>query len=469
MSRAPLLEGWDEYRRRRPTAWTTPGHKGRTDLVGDVVRDDVPLYGGVDTIREQHGRLVAAQRMLAQTWDADWARISVGGSTHGNQALCLAAASPGDEVVVNRNLHRSQLIGLVLAGLVPVWVTPDVDASVGLPTGVPVDRLADALRRHPSVRAVFLVEPGYVGTLSDVAGHAAVAHEHGVPLVVDQAWGAHFGFHPSLPAHGLAVGADALVMSAHKTLPAYTQAAFVVARTERLDRDRLDRSFDALATTSPSGTIVASADAARALLQERGEQLVAELLDVAAEARAQLRAVEGVVVVDEHSLPGARLDPTKVVVSLAGAGVDGLALEELLVEAGHPVEMADHDTVIPLLTLADTHDDVASFVSAFVDGVEQLRGEPRDVVPSVAWGVVPEVVMPPRDAFFARHRVVDAAAAVGKVSAELVAPYPPGVPVLAPGERVTEAALDGLHRALAAGTQVRYAADPSLRTLQVVA
>ena len=469
MSDAPLLDGWERFRAERPTSWTTPGHKGRTDLVGDVVRDDVPLYGGVDTIRERHGRLLEAQRLLAQAWGADWARISVGGSTHGNQALCLAAAQPGDEVVVNRNLHRSQLVGLVLAGLVPVWVTPEVDPDVGLPLGVSAETVAAALHGHPRARAVFLVEPGYVGTLGDVAGQARAAHDHGVPLVVDQAWGAHFGFHPALPPHALAVGADALVMSAHKTLPAYTQSAFVLARTERLDRDRLSRAFDALATTSPSGTIVASADAARALLVSRGEELLGRLIGLTAAARQRLREVEGLVVVDERSMPGARMDPAKLVLSVAGAGVDGLALEDLLVAGGHPVEMADRDTVIPLLTMADDEADLDAFLSALVSGVDQLRGEPREVVTSVAWNVVPEMVMPPRDAFFAPHRVVDADAAVGQVSAELVAPYPPGIPVLAPGERVTAAAVDGLHRAIASGTQVRYAADATLRTFQVVA
>ncbi|MFZ0324566.1 MAG: decarboxylase, partial [Actinomycetes bacterium] len=154
---APLLDGWLRYRSERPSAWTTPGHKGRTDLVGDVVAGDLPLYGGVDTIRSRHGRLDEAERRLAALWGADWARISVGGSTHGNQALCLAVARPGDKVVVNRNLHRSMLIGLVLAGLVPVWVTPDVEPTVGLPVGVPVDRVRRALDQHPDCTAVFLV------------------------------------------------------------------------------------------------------------------------------------------------------------------------------------------------------------------------------------------------------------------------------------------------------------------------
>ena len=466
---APLLDGWLAFRQSESVPWTTPGHKGRTDLVGPVVDGDLPLYGGVDTIRSRHGRLREADRRLAALWGADWARISVGGSTHGNQALCLAVAKPGDRVVVNRNLHRSMLIGLVLAGLEPVWVTPDVDPHVGLPVGVPVERVAQALTDHPDCTAVFLVEPGYIGTLSDVAGHARVAHEHGVPLVVDQAWGAHFGFHPDLPPHALRVGADALVMSAHKTLPAYTQAAFVMAMTTRIDPDRLQRAFDALDTTSPSGTIAASADAARALLDRDGLDLLDRLLALARRARTELAAIDGLVVVDDKMLGGARMDPAKVVLSLAGTGADGLAVEDDLVDSGHPVEMADRDTIVPLLTMADDEASIDSFVEALARSVERRRGAPRHVVPSPSWTVQPDTVMAPRDAFFADHVTVAIDDAVGRVSAELVAPYPPGIPVLAPGERITTEAIASLHQVMSEGTQVRYAADPTLRTLQVVA
>ena len=465
---APLLDGWLSFRESQATPWTTPGHKGRSDLVGAVVSGDLPLYGGVDTIRSRHGRLEAADRRLAALWGADWARISVGGSTHGNQALCMAVAKPGERVVVNRNLHRSMLIGLVLAGLVPVWVTPDVDPTVGLPVGVPVERVRRALSDHPDCAAVFLVEPGYIGSLSDVAGHARVAHEHGIPLVVDQAWGAHFGFHPELPPHALDVGADALVMSAHKTLPAYTQAAYVIAKTERIDADRLQRSFDALDTTSPSGTIAASADAARALLARDGFELLDRLLRAARRARVQLAEIEGLTVVDEVVLGGARMDPAKLVLSVAGTGADGLAVEDDLIAAGHPVEMADRDTVVPLLTMADDEASVDSFVRVFAQVIERRRGDPRKVVPSLSWTVSPDTVMAPRDAFFADHITVSIDDAVGRVSAELVAPYPPGIPVLAPGERITSAAVEGLHQAMAEGTQIRYAADATLRTLQVV-
>ena len=285
---APLLDGWLTFRESDAAPFTTPGHKQRTHQVGDVVRDDIPLYGGVDTVRQRGGRVAEADRRLARLWQADWGRISVGGSTHGNQTLALAVCRPGDEVIVTRTLHRSLLLGLVLVGATPVWVRPEIEPVTGLPTRVPVERVAKALASHPRAQAVFLVEPTYAGALSDVAAHAELAHEHGIPLVVDQAWGAYFGFHSDLPRHALQAGADALVTSAHKTLPAHTQAALVLANTERIDRDRLDRAFEATATTSPSGSIAASADAARALLERDGERLLGHLLRLADHARQTL-------------------------------------------------------------------------------------------------------------------------------------------------------------------------------------
>src|SRR3954449_13242508 len=216
---APLLEAWLRFRENPPTPFTIPGHKQRTDLVGDVVAGDVPLYAGLDTMKQAGGVLAEAEHRAAAFWRADWCRFSVGGSTHGNQALALAVGAPGDEVVVGRTLHRSLLIGLVLAGLRPIWVRPDVDAATGLPLGVPVAAVERALADHPAAVAVFLGDPSYVGTVGDLRGHAVVAHANDVPLVADAAWGAHFGLHPSLPQHPLAAGADAVVVSAHTTLP----------------------------------------------------------------------------------------------------------------------------------------------------------------------------------------------------------------------------------------------------------
>jgi arginine decarboxylase len=465
---APLLDGWLSYRAMGATPFGTPGHKQRLDLVGPVVRDDIPLYGGVDTIRQQAGAIAEADRRLARAWGADWGRISVGGSTHGNQTLMMALCRPGDTVVVTRTLHRSLLLGMVLAGVTPVWVRPDVDPTTGLPTHVPVERVEQALSAHPEARAVFLVEPTYVGTVSDVAAHARVAHAHGVPLVVDQAWGAYFGFHPDLPRHALQAGADALVTSAHKTLPAYTQAALVVARTERIDAHRLDRAFDATATTSPSGTIAASADAARALMERDGERLLGHLIRIVDHARDRLREVPDLVLLDDVVDPSVILDRAKLAINVSGTGAVGLVVEEDLVALGMPVELADRDTVVPIISINDDQKSVDAFVDAVIASVERQRAASRPVLPSISWTVEPEVVMTPRDAYFAAHETVPAERAIGQVSAELVAPYPPGIPVLAPGERITAAAVAGLRDAQADGTQVRYAADPTLTRFQVV-
>ena len=465
---APLLDAWlsftEQVRAGELLPMGVPGHKQRQDLVGAVVAGDAPFYGGLDTIKHADVLRADGEARAARLWGADWCRFSVAGSTHGNQALALAVGSPGQEVIITRILHRSLLLGLVLAGLRPVWVRPEMDPGSGLPAAVAVDTVREALAAHPGACAVFLGDPSYVGTIGDLAGHAAAAHEAGVPLVVDAAWAAHLGFHPDLPSHAIAAGADAMVTSAHKALPAYTQGALVLARTGLLDAARLDRAFDATHTTSPTGSIMASIDAARALLARDGKELSARLLRSVAAAKQRLRQVPGLDVLD-----GPGVEPTKLVVLLAGTGANGYAVENDLVAAGMMVEMADRDTLVPIPVIADDEDQVARFVEAMIEAIERHRSAPRHLESAAAWSVVPQTILAPREAFFAPNETVAADAAVGRVSAELIAPYPPGVPVLAPGELITSEALNALREVRADGGRIAYAADPSLATLQVIA
>ncbi|HET9860743.1 MAG TPA: DegT/DnrJ/EryC1/StrS family aminotransferase [Nocardioidaceae bacterium] len=460
---APLFDAYLRAVTGHRRSFTIPGHKGRPDLVGPLATWDVPLYGGLDEVKQTHGRLAEAERRAAGLWGADFCRFSVGGATHGNQALALAVTRPGEPVVVPRTLHRSLLVGLVLSGAVPVWVRPDVDPELGLPLGVRADQVADALARQPRATAVFTGDPSYVGTIGETAAVAEVAHRHGIPLVVDAAWGAHFGFHPRLPAHALGLGADALVTSVHKALPGQSQAALVLARTRRIDPGRLDAAVEATATTSPAGSTLASIDASRALLARDGETLLDALLDRVARARATLIAIDGVRV-----LAGDDVDPAKLVVLLPGTGADGNRVERDLLAAGLPVEMADRDTLVPMLTLADGDAEVDALVETIGAAVARHHGPTRKPAGAAAWTVSPVTECSPRDAYFADHLTVPAAEAVGCTSAELVAPYPPGIPVLAPGERITEEALTALLAARDSGTRIAYAADPSLSTLRVV-
>ena len=463
-SHAPLLDAWLSHAERSPHPFTIPGHKQRTDLVGQIVRDDVPLYGGLDEVKLRGGLLEQAEARAARLWGADLCRFSVDGSTHGNQTLALAVGRPGDRVVVQRTLHRSMLLGLVLAGTEPVWVAPELDDRWGMPLGLAPDALAAALAAAPDARAVFVTDPSYVGTIGRLGELADVAHAHGIPLVVDAAWAAHFGWHPDLPPHALAQGADALVTSAHKTLPAWSQAALVLAQTERIDPARLDAAFEATHTTSPAGAILASTDAAVALLEHDGATLLGRLIDLVALARRRLAAVEGVVVLD-----GPHVDPVKLVVLLAGTGADGVDVERGLIASGLPVEMADRDTVVALATMADDRSSIDHLVSTLTTLIERHRAEPRGTVAAASWSVVPVQGCSPREAFFAARERLPLGAACGRISAELIAPYPPGVPVLAPGEVVTEQVVAALESARAAGVRIAYAADPQLSTLGVVA
>lgn len=463
-SDAPLLDAWLRFHEHPPTPFTIPGHKQRHDLVGDVVAGDVPLYAGLDTMKLSAGVLADAEARAARLWGADLCRFSVGGSTHANQALALALAEgDGASVVVSRTLHRSMLLGLVLAGLTPLWVRPEVDAATGLPLGVAPESVDDVLHAHPEATAVLVGDPSYVGTVGDIAALADIAHAHDVPLVVDAAWSAHFGFHPELPCHPLQLGADGMVTSAHKTLPAWSQAALVLTRGGRIDPARLDAGVEATHTTSQAGAILASIDAARALLKRDGESLLGEALSAVRAARERLASVDGLVVLD-----GPNVDPLKVTMVLPGTGADGIAVENDLLAAGLPVEASERDTIVAQVSLADTAESLNRLVDAVIASIARHRGPARPVVTGAAYQVVPVTVVPPRAAFFAPSDTVALRDAVGRVSVELVAPYPPGIPILAPGEEVTADVLGALQKARADGIRIAYAADPTLTTLRVV-
>ncbi len=473
MADTPLYDAYRAFLADPATPFTVPGHKRNPALVDELLAIDLPLYGAVESLDGSTGILPRAERRAGELWGADWCGFSVQGSSHGNMAIALTLAKPGDKVVVARTLHKSLFFGLVLAGLDPVWVRPDIDARTGLTAGMPPERIAAALDAHPEARAVMLIEPSYVGGVSDVAAIAEIAHARGVPLTVDAAWGAHLGFHPALPPHALQAGADILVTSVHKHITGFTQSSMVLAQRERIDIDRLEAAFEGLHTTSPSGGIMASIDRARALLEERGTALLDVAIAESERARERFRAVEGLGVVgaDIADRNPALLmhDPTKIVLSLVGTGANGIAVADVLEERGITLEFADRDTFCPVITLGDTAETIDRLADEVIRAIEEHRGAPRDLVPLTAWTVDPVTAMTPRDAFFADHVRVPASEAIGRIAAETVVPYPPGIPALAPGEVVQGPVVEALQAEAAAGTSIRYCGDPNLETILVVA
>ena len=468
---APLLDAYLSYFERKRSPFTVPGHKqnaSRLDAgLGALVDSDVPLYGGLDEIKLTNKVLVRAEKLAADFWGADFARFSTGGSTHANQAAILALGKPGDKVAVSRTAHRSVLSALVLAGLEPLWLTPEINNATGIPIGIPISELERVLPEKPI--ALLLTEPGYLGTLSDIGALVTLAHTHSMPVIIDAAWGGHFGFHKDLPAHALQMGADALITSVHKALPGYSASALLLARTEFLSAQRLEQSFETTHTTSPAGAPLASIDATRALLQTRGEELLGELLSNVAHFKQKVQSEFSLpIFLNASDFPAGRFDPAKIILRANQLGASGVSIENALGEHGIRVEMADQDTVVFLATLADTRADFDEVADLLIKIARSQQSTPRPSATALSWSVVPTVGISMRDAYFASTEMVSATDAIGRVSADLIAPYPPGVAVIAPGEILTEKIVQGLSASQKAGVRIAYATDPTLGKFRVV-
>ena len=468
---APLLDSYLSYFESARTPFTIPGHKQRTSEIdadlGAVVDSDIPLYGGLDEIKLTNQTLRKAESLAAQLWGADYARFSTGGSTHANQAIVLALGAPGEKVAVSRTAHRSILSALVLAGLEPIWMVPTIDTTTGVPIGISVEELARALQQGPI--AVLLTEPGYLGTLSDLPALIELAHEKKIPVIVDAAWGGHFGFHHELPNHVIALGADALITSVHKALPGYSASALLLAQGKYLDLDRLEQSFETTHTTSPAGAPLASIDGVRALLHLRGTELIGKQLDNVIHVKNIVQSEFALpIFLYPFDFPTGRFDPTKVVLRVQQLGASGVEIEKELQSAGIRVEMADRDTIVFLATLADRREDFDALSDVLIPILKRHQEQRRESATALSWSVVPERAISMREAYFSKTVMVDAANAVGQISADLIAPYPPGVAVVAPGEVLTKTIIDGLAASKKAGVRIAYATDSTLQQYRVV-
>jgi lysine decarboxylase len=346
-------------------------------------------------------------------------------------------------------------------------MTPEIDEKTGVPIGSPVSELKAALADKPI--AVLLTEPGYLGTISDLPALISAAHTQKVPVILDAAWGGHFGFHPQLPQHTFQLGADALITSTHKALPGYSASALLLARTEFLSAERLEQSFETTHTTSPAGAPLASIDGVRALLQTRGEELIGELLSNIHRFKEMVQAEFALpVFLYESDFPKGRFDPSKIVLRVQQLGASGVDIEEDLQAAGIRVEMADRDTIVFLGTIADSAADFDHLADVLIPILKKRQEQRRESATALSWSVVPQRGISMRDAYFAQTEMVDAKKAVGRISADLIAPYPPGVAVVAPGEVLTEQIVDGLSASRKAGVRIAYATDSTLEKYRVV-
>jgi arginine/lysine/ornithine decarboxylase len=478
--RAPLLEGVVAYQRQEIVPFSTPGHKlgiGVDEELHETFGErtflsDIPLGGGVGDTHFGGEALRVAEAMAADAWDADRTFFLLNGSTAGNHAFLLATVRPGDKILVSRDLHKSLLVALILNGVVPVYLAPRLHPELNVGLGISAAEVAGALELHPDTKLIAVVSPSYCGVASDLDGIAAVAHARGIPVYVDEAWGPHFHFHPALPRSAMASGIDGAVSSIHKVLGALTQAAILNVRSELVDPERVRTTVGMVQTTSPSVLVLASIDAARRQMALHGEVMLERTIALATDARRRLQALPGMSVLDADQLGIAGFDLTKLVIDVDGLGMTGYQAEDALRNRfGVGPEMSDLVGVVCLVTIGDTEASIQRLVDAFATlSREHCRGGPRRAGRrSSGAAVAPaEQAMSPREAFFSPSRAIPLAQAGGKISTELVIPYPPGIPVLAPGEVITDEKVAYLEEGIAHGMYISGPADPKLGSIRVV-
>jgi arginine/lysine/ornithine decarboxylase len=479
---APYLDAVIGYGTRGPGRFHVPGHKGgqgadpglRFGLGDRALWLDIPQdIWGVDlgpepTPYQEAERLAAEAHGAARTW------FLTNGATQGNHALCLALAPLGTRVVAQRNSHASLVDGMVLSGGVPAFVPPAYDAELGMAHGVEPGALEAALAGAPDARAAFVVSPTYYGMAADIAGCTEVAHAAGVPLVVDQSWGPHFGFHEALPPSALSQGADAVVTSTHKIAGSLTQSAMLhVGHGGRVDAVAVGRAIRIVRSTSPSSLLLASLDGARRQMALHGEQLLHETLQAIEACHEKLVTIPGIALVGQQFVgrPGiVGYDPLRIVVDVRETGRTGYEIAEALRRSYDAIpELATQATIVFLVGLGER---TATLL--------RLAGDLDEVVKRIATaGSIAPIVRPPaslrnemavspREAFLGEAEDVTVDAAVGRVSCESIAGYPPGIPALLPGERISVETIDYLRELVASGARLHGASDPRFERVHVL-
>jgi lysine decarboxylase len=479
----PYLDALREWAARRPGRLHVPGHKGGagaderlTDAIGaQALALDIPaLMWGID-VGVEPTPFAEAQRLAAEAWGARRTWFLVNGASQGNRVALLALAHAGREVVLQRNAHSSTIDALVLSGLRPTFAAPELDPDLHIAHCLKPETLDAALSATPAAVGATVVSPTYFGAVADVAALAEVAHGHGVPLVVDEAWGAHLAFSDELPAHALSLGADLVISSTHKIVGSLTQSAMIhLGQGDLLDAEVVDRCVTLVESTSPNALLGASLDSARRAAAVNGSAHLSAALRGLAETRAAVREVPGLDVLDE-SLAGSAgvfaYDPLRLCIDVRGTRTSGYELARLLRDQDDVhVELAGENVVVAVFGMQE---DVAAaggrLVAALEHAVETASAEERDpeaevFAPPPPWG---ELAMTPREAFLGRQEVVPVREAVGRVAAESLAAYPPGIPNVLPGERLTAETLDYIQQTLDHGGSLRGASDRELRTLRV--
>lgn len=476
----PLFTTLRELSQQQHAPFYAPGHKLGQGIFHDLsqawgtemFRADLPELPDLDNLFAPEGVIKEAQVLAAQTFGADRTWFLVNGSTCGIMASILATVGEGDKILLPRNIHQSAIAGLIHSGATPVFVSPPYDPDWDLSYGLTPESIAQTLALHPDIKAVLILSPTYQGVCPDIKAIAQLTQAKNIPLIVDEAHGSHFKFHPHLPPTALELGADVAIQSTHKTLGSMTQSSMLHLKGDRLNPQTISRALQLVESTSPSYLLLASLDVAREQMAIHGAKLWAETLRLANLARNELTKIPGIKVFNFQSADGFKsFDLTRLTIDVTGLGFTGYEADEILhAELSVTCELPLEKTLTFILTFGNTEQDIWQLV----DGVKRL-GDRQPTFPyqqqshvyqPKALHNLPELT--PRQAFYTDTKTVPITESIGKICAELICPYPPGIPLLMPGEKITLAIIQQLQLILELNGTITGAADPELKQLTIV-
>ncbi len=481
--KTPLFDAIIRYANDNKVSFHTPGHKHgkgipkafRSYVGENVFKLDLSVMSEVDSLHEPNSVIKEAQILAAKANGADYSFFLVNGTTGGNQAMILSTCDPGDKIIIPRNAHKSVISAVILADAEPIYIMPKIDETSDLILNLTAEQVDEACRQHPDAKAVLVTSPTYFGLTADLEAIAEVVHQHDKILLVDEAHGGHFHFHPTFPKSAMDSGADMCVQSTHKHLSALSQGSMLHVKGVRVDILRLKTTLQMLQTTSPSYVILGSLDVSRHQMVHEGEKLLNEIIQLCEKTRSAINQITGLSCLTRdqvRKIPGLDLDVTKLTISTKGLPCVGYDMAKILnSEYGIQTELSDFQSVLLFVSIGNVPKDLKRFIAAlrkivvdYKDMFMNQKKRKRVVFPHF----VPKKEVNPREALTKLTRKIPFKRSVGKICAEIVCPYPPGVPVLCPGEVITQEIYSYLMNLLDSGARINGQSDGQLQTIKVL-
>ncbi len=475
-SRAPIYEALQNFRQMRVVPFDVPGHKhGKgnpelTEFLGEqCVGIDVNSMKPLDNLCHPVSVIREAEMLAADAFGAAHAFLMVGGTTSSVQSMVLSTCKRGDKIILPRNVHRSVINALVLCGAIPVYVNPEVDRRLGISLGMQREQVAKAIAEHPDAVAVFVNNPTYYGVCSDLRAIVKMAHDAGMYCLADEAHGTHFYFGDGMPVSAMAAGADMAAVSMHKSGGSLTQSSLLLIGPN-MNEGHVRQIINLTQTTSGSYLLMSSLDISRRNLVQRGRQVFSKVIQMADYAREEINAIGGYYAFGRELINGNSIfdfDPTKLSIHTRAIGLAGIEVYDLLRdEYDIQIEFGDIGNILAYLSIGDRPQELERLVSALAEIRRRFQTDSNGLLSQEY--IDPEVVTSPQEAFYAAKKSVPLAESAGMVCSEFVMCYPPGIPILAPGERITQDIFDYIEYARVKGCSLTGPEDPAILNINVL-